>query len=430
MKQLLENLIKEWWTRPLPKIITRDIHLEEYANLPIKKVISLVGFRRTGKTFALLNLAQQLGQKNCVYLNLEDERLPKSPQVLSEFLDVLMEIAGPEPKVLLLDEIQNIPNWSSWVTRVNDSTPHQLFISGSSSKLSSSELPTELRGRSLTVFIQPLNFSEFLRFKRINPQTLPHSQILHLTREFLVYGGFPEVVLVEEGKKPLILDEYYQTFLSRDVIERHHLKNEEALKTLIQLLLNSSYYTVSKLAKNFQSMDFTVSKTSLARYLGFLEQSLFLQSIALHTPSLKNRLKAPRKPYFVDNFFLSRYSTAFSQNWGRLMENLVAQELERRLRKSPWANFYYWKDYQGREVDFVVREQEEIASLIQVSFLTGREELNEREIKSLLMAHSQLKAQELLLITWSWEGKIETDKMEVRCLPLYKFLYQPKNPQC
>lgn len=421
MKQLLENLIKEWRLRPLPTIYPRRIDLAEFTNLPVRKVVSVTGFRRSGKTFALYALAKKIGQNNTIYINFEDERLPRDTRVLTGLAEVITEIYGNKPHYLLMDEIQNIPGWSRWAGRIVETTRHQLFISGSSSKLASAQLPTELRGRSLTIHVLPLNFNEFCRFKNIVPAGLPLPQLTHYLREYLIFGGFPEIVLVEEGKKPLILDEYYKTFLSRDVIERHKLRNEPAINHLILLLLNSPYFTAGKLANNLAGIDHKISKASVMRYLNFLTESFFLTSIPLHTPGLKNRLKAERKPYFVDNYFLSRFSTQFSQNWGRLMENLVAGCLINREH----GDIYYWKDYQNHEVDFVVRRQEITTELIQASFVSREAEIHPREIKSLIKAAAELNCQRAELISWDLDTVIPAGNgLKIICIPLYKWLAQ------
>jgi len=422
MKQLLENLLKDWWARPLPKIIPREFSLLDFTNLKIKKIVTVVGFRRSGKTYSLLELAKNLGQRNCLYINFEDERIPKETGVLTTLLEVITELSGAKSYFLLLDEIQNIPNWSLWARRVNETTPHKIFLTGSSSKLSSSNLPTELRGRSLTVTVTPLSFKEFLRFKEEDFSLLPRAKILNLTREYLLSGGFPEIVLVEEGKKPLILDEYFQTFLTRDVIERHNLRDKTAIKTLIQLLLNSSFFTISKLANSLKSLQLTSGKATVMRYLNFLEESFFLSPLYLHTPSVKNRLKAERKPYFVDSYFLSRYSTAFSQNLGKIMENIAANQLFKMVRNDPLYQVFYWKDYQNHEVDFVVRKNQRPEALIQVSFVSGEQEINSREIRSLTKAANVFGLNRALFISWDLEKEIKTSFGKIICVPIYKWL--------
>lgn len=389
---------------------------------PLNKIVSVIGFRRSGKTYTLLDLAQKAGQKNCVYINFEDERLPRKTSTLTLITEVLSEISGRKPYLLLCDEIQNIPNWSLWTRRINEAGQHKLFISGSSSKLSSAELPTELRGRCLSVHVYPLNFKEFLRFKRAAVKDMPQSQLLHLTREYLESGGFPEIVLADEGKRPLVLDEYYQTFVAKDIIDRYGLRKSEALQTLISLLLNSSFITISKLTKSLKGLETNISKTTVMRYLTYLEQSFFVKFLQLHTPSVRNRLKAERKPYFVDSYFISRYASNFSQNLGRLMENTVANQLNRLTEADRRLNVYYWKDYQRHEADFVLRRQEKVTQLAQACFVSNGETIPDREIKSLVIAAKKLNCQNLLLLTWDKETSIKTVGLTIQCRPLYRWL--------
>lgn len=415
MKQQLESVVKEWWSRPLPTTIPRDKNLLGFTNMNVRKAVSVIGFRRVGKTYLLFDLAKKLGQANCVYINFEDERLDKTTQTLSLLLEVLTELKGKQVFTLLLDEIQNIPNWSVWVRRVLDTTPHQIFLSGSSSKLSSIELPTEMRGRSLSIRVHPLNFSEFLRFRKMDTDILSKPEILNVTREYVIYGGFPEIVLVEEGKKHLILDEYFQTFMLRDLIERYKIRGEISLRQMVKLLANSSYYTISRLTKSLNSQEASVSKATAARYIKYLEDSFFLYSLSLHTPSVKNRLKAERKPYLVDSFLLSRLSTEFSQNLGKLMEQVVAETILARLDDDPQSNVYYWKDNVRREeVDFVIRKKEVVKELIQVSFVSDAGSLPPRELKGLKQAQKVFGCENTKIITWDLEN--------TNCIPLYKWL--------
>lgn len=421
-KQLLEHLVREWWQRPLPKIIPRRVNLQEYADLPVNKVVSVIGFRRSGKTYTLLDLAQKTGQERCVYINFEDERLPRQTSTLTLITDLLGEISGQQSYLLLFDEIQNIPNWSLWARRVNDAGQHKLFISGSSSKLSSAELPTELRGRSLSVYVHPLNFREFLKFKGLSAENMSKLQLLHMIREYVQYGGFPEIVLTEEGRRPLLLDEYYQTFVAKDIVERYGLRKSPVLQTLMSLLLNSPFITISKLTKSLKSLDINVSKATVMRYLSYLEQSFFLKTLQLHTPSVRNRLKAERKPYVVDSYFISRYASDFSQNLGRRMENTVANQLARLTENDQLLNVYYWKDYQGHEVDFVLRRQEEVTQLVQVCFVSDGEAMPDREIKSLIKAANVLDCRNLLLLTWDKEASIKAAGLTIQCQPLFRWL--------
>ncbi len=413
MTQLAEEIIKKWWITPLPSIVERDLDLLSYHNLPVRKIISLVGFRRVGKTYIFLDFAQKIGQSNCLYINFEDERIPKNVSFLTDIIDTLEEISGSKSYTLLFDEIQNIPHWSLWARRIIETTTHELFITGSSSKLASSELPTELRGRSLTVAVQPLSFGEFIRFKKIDFSALPKSTQLNLTREYLTYGGFPEVSLVEEGKKTLIISEYYNTFVTRDLIERHKIRNKELLNNLIKLLLNSPYYTISGLTKTLNLLGFETGKATISRYISYLTESFFLRSLELYTPSIKKRIKAQRKPYFIDNSFLFLLSTEFSNNLGRLMENLVFNNLE---------SSYYWQNYGDKEIDFVIRNQEITTKLIQVSYITSQSDIKSREIDNLVLGSKTLQCHDLSLVTWDLQDTIRHNTDTIKLVPISHYL--------
>lgn len=413
MSQLAENIIRKWWVTPLPYILPRDIDLMQYYDLPVRKIISAVGFRRIGKTYLFLDFAKKIGQDNCLYINFEDERIPKKVNFLTDIIDTLTEISGAKSYTLLFDEIQNIPDWSIWARRIVETTNHKLFITGSSSKLASAELPTELRGRSLTISVKPLNFREFLRFKKVNFESLPHTMQLNLTREYLTYGGFPEVALVDEGKKAMIINEYYNTFVSRDIIERHKIRNAELLNNLLKLLLNSPYYTISGLTKSLNNMGFETGKATISRYISYFIESFFLKNLELHTPSLKKRSKAQRKPYYIDNSFLFHLSTEFSNNIGRLMENLVFNNVQ---------NSYYWQNYGGKEIDFVIREKEVNTQLIQVSFMGNIAEIKDREIDNLILGSKVLKCDNLTLITWDVNDTLKKSGKTIKLISLADFL--------
>ena len=255
----------------MPSIRQRDIRLINYFDPNVKKIITVVGFRRVGKTFTLLDFARNYGQEKCVYINFEDERLPKKTEVLSALSDLITEIKGREPMVFLLDEIQEIPDWSLWARRINETTNHRLILSGSSSKLSSREIPTELRGQAITIPVFPLSFREFLRFRETDPDTVPRPQLLHLLREHLTIGGMPEIVLAETGLRPLILTTYMNTFVDRDIIERYRLRNTEAFSDLLRLLPNTRNFTYSKLTNTLKSLGHSVGKATLIRYMQWLE---------------------------------------------------------------------------------------------------------------------------------------------------------------
>lgn len=410
-RPVLREMVDEWAERDFPKIIPRGFYLENWLSGPVHKIVSVVGFRRVGKTFILLETAQKLGKDKCLYLNLEDERLPQKTEVLTQLLEVLREKTNWQPEVLFLDEIQNIPDWSRWAQRVNEEGKYRLVLSGSSSKLSSAEIPTELRGRTVTKTVFPLSFSEFLKFKG-NSLT-----------QYLTFGGFPEVVLSDEGKRYLLLDEYYQTFVVRDLLERYRPREEEALRDLMRLLLNAPFYTIGKLTASLNSSGkYHLGKSTVGRYVSWLKESFFLHELEIHTAKIKARLQHPKKAYFVDNFFVSRLTENFSANLGRLMEQAVALQLFRQKSVDSQTEIFYWRDPRDREVDFVVRKNLEVKSLLQVCYVSRMEDLPERETVSLLRAGKELSCKNMTIITFDLAGEKRIDGEIIKLIPLNDFL--------
>jgi predicted AAA+ superfamily ATPase len=424
MKQILNDLVKTWWSNPLPSIKSREVKLAAYFDPKVRKILSVIGFRRAGKTFTLLDFAQKYGKDKCVYVNFEDERIPKKTEVLSTLVDLLAELRGNQPLVLLMDEIQEMPEWSLWARRINETTQHRLILSGSSSKLSSQEIPTELRGQSITIPIFPLNWQEFLRFRQAKEQTLPRSQLLHLLREFITFGGLPEIVLAEPGLRPLILSDYLSSFVNRDIVERHKLRNTAALTDLLRILPNTRSYTYSKLTNSLKSMGHTVSKSTVIRYTQWLEWSFFVSRLEVFSASVKSRIQTMKKSYLIDNYFSSQFSSRLSDNFGHLMEQAVFHRLHVRSAWDPRYEITYWKDYSGNEVDFILVKNKIITELIQVTFASNMAEISDRETKALIKAAKKLNRPSGRLITWDVEAVMTINGVEVIYTPLWKWLQQ------
>ncbi len=421
MKQFYKNLILSWQNRELPSAIPRQRDLSHFIDPKLRKIITVTGFRRVGKTYLLLNYAHTIGQRNCVYVNFEDERIPGNINSLTSCSDAIEELGLSHNTTLLLDEIQNIPNWSKWVRRMNETTQHQIIITGSSSRLSSKELPTELRGRSLNVHVGPLNFQEFLLFKGVDSGTIPDATKYRLTEEFVNFGGLPEIVLTDEGKKYLLLDEYFKTFVTRDLLERYKIRKEHTLQSLMNVLLNSSEYTANKLANVLSHVEGDVTRSTVNRYITYLQDSYFLQSLMWHDSSVRNRMQAPRKTYFVDSFFI-RNSSDFSNNTGRLMEQKVFEKLNERVRNDPRKSLFYWRSQQKYEIDFVLRQQEETVELVQVCYVSKGQTIPERETRNLVLGSQKLRCNNLTLVTWDMKETLEMRGLTIHCVPLVEYL--------
>ena len=351
---------------------------------------------------AIKKLLETHSRKEVVYINFEDERIiSPSTDLLTDLIPEIQAMYGKKPTYLFLDELQLVPHWSKWVRRILDTESIQIFITGSSSKMGSSELPTELRGRAWEVKVSPLTFKEFLRFKKISIDFEKLAFVKNelgrfhfLFDEYLIFGALPAVVLAAQEKKQELLQSYFQTVVQRDIAERHKINNDTALRTLLKLLLNSSYITISKLYNSLKSMSIPVGKSTVDNYLSYIESSYFMNELYIYNPAVINQLQYPRKVYFIDTGFMTALSTKFSKNMGRLFENMVFHTLARENE-----TIHYYKDDKGNEVDFVILSGGKTTALYQVCFDLTDEETQRREVRSLIKAGTTLRCQNLNLIT-------------------------------
>ncbi len=432
MDKIIKTILVEWKERKIPIVIPREINLQDYLNLKVNKIIVLNGFRRVGKTYILYGLANELlnfnSREEVVHINFEDERIPLKTEFLSSLLPTADELFNKKIKYLFLDELHNLPNWSKWLRRVYDNQDIKIFVSGSSSRMSEKEIPTELRGRFLEIKIFPLSFREFLQFKKFNFdfKILDYSEkerslILKALTEYLIFGGMPEIVLIDENKKFELAQSYYATVIKRDIVDRYKLKNEESLKALLKLLLDSKEYSISKSYNNLKSLGYEIGKATLQKYISYIENSYFAFSLPIFSYKIKDQMQYPKKIYFADNAFINSISTKFSNNFGRLYENLVAVELRRTGKEC-----YYWKNTEKEEVDFVIKNDSKIEQLIQICYDISDPDVKKREIKALLKASKNLRCKNLLLINQNYFGEEELGwfgiKRKVKFIPLWKWL--------
>lgn len=427
------TILNEWKEKILPEVLSREIDLLGYTYIKPNKIIVITGFRRTGKTYMLFHLIQGLlkekDKEQVAYINFEDERIPLKTEFLTNLIPTIKQAYNKQMEFLFLDEVHIIPEWSRWLRRIHDTEKIRIFVTGSSSKMSSKEIPTELRGRFIEVKVFPLSFEEYLRFKNLSVdlKIVNHSEnekakIIKAFNTYLEFGGMPEVVLSDDARKIDIIHNYYNTVIRRDIIERFKIRNEESLKALLSLLLNSTSYSISKLYNTLKSLNFEVGKGTIQSYLSYIENSYFLYSLPLFSFRIKDQLQYPRKIYFIDNGFITALSSKFSKNLGRLYENLIFLELKRRLAGNPNHEVYYWRNQQKEEVDFIINQGLKVKQLIQACYDVTDYDTKKREIKALLKASKELKCNNLLIITEDKEGQEKVGNKRIKFMPLWKWL--------
>ena len=169
MDKLIKTILYEWKDKELPSLLLRKVKLSKFLQVNPRKVIAVTGFRRTGKTYLcwqfIKEILKRFNKEEVVYINFEDERIPLKIEFLTELLPSIKATFDKKLKVLILDEVHNIPLWSKWLRRVYDNEDTQIFVTGSSSKMSSHEIPTELRGDVWKFLSPPYHLMNFYNLK-------------------------------------------------------------------------------------------------------------------------------------------------------------------------------------------------------------------------------------------------------------------------
>lgn len=422
MKDILKEIILENQSTDLPKQIKRHVHIE----LDLNVIVSLVGARRSGKTYILYDLISQLKQKGIakeriLFINFEDERLNLRSGDLDLIIQAYTELYPDidlSNAYFFFDEIQNINGWEKFVRRIFDTKTRHIFISGSNSKLLSTEIATSLRGRTITYEIFPLSFSEYLEFNDVAPELYPQknkSTVIHYFEKFLKNGGFPEIVFFEDRIRLKALQQYFNVMIFRDIVERYQISNIDALKFLIKKMFTgvTKPFSINKAYNDLRSLGYKISNKYLYSYYDYCNDIFLTQSINKFDFSEIKQAKSEKKTYIIDNGLLSAIEFSVSQNKGKLLENFVFLE----FLKSEKEIFYYKQNY---ECDFII-SQNGIYIPVQVSYVISDEKTRKRELNGLIEACRYVNATYGLVITNDHEEKLLHEGVEVEIVPAYKY---------
>jgi predicted AAA+ superfamily ATPase len=395
MRQVLTEKLSDSLARQPPSLTRRDVELP---GVPGKALV-VIGMRRSGKTSFLWQcLADRLAagapRESLVFLNFEDERL-----VGLDAQDVgwLIEQHGRQYPELagtrctwFLDEIQLVEGWESLARRLLDGGKLDLFLSGSSAKLLSSEVATSMRGRALEVLMQPFGFREWLRHGGQEPKR-PWGRLPRAERDsaenrlghYLVEGGFPETAGASLRDRHALLQSYVDVVVLRDVIERHAVSNPVALRWIQRHLLANpaGAFSAQKQFDALKSQGVAVAKDTVHAYLAHLEDAFLVHTLSLHTASERQRMVNPRKAYPADPGLIPLFERTGRPQTGHALETVALHELRRR-----GAEVAYLKTRQGWEVDFHADFPDAAPLLVQVCATLDDEPTFEREVRSLRSA--------------------------------------------
>lgn len=406
------------------KILNKVI---DYLDLP--HVISIVGVRRAGKSTLIkqainfLIQTKEIPPKNILFLNLETPQFSRyrtDVTYLERVYEDYLKLASPEGTVFcFLDEVQFFTEWQVFVKSHYEEKKIKFIVTGSNSRLLSSEFITLLSGRTLPLEVFPFSFGEFLTAKGLTVTDevsllKKRHRVRHLMDEYLHFGGFPEPSFVsEQATKKEILVMYARNILYRDIAPRFTVKKPLELENLFFYLMSniSSLYTYNKLSKLVEISDKTIKD-----YLSYFTDAYLLFTIDLFNFSVKRQIKSPKKVYAIDTGMARASSFSFSEDAGHYLENLVFIELKRKGRE-----IYYYKTANDLEVDFACKEGNRLTGLIQVSKEMQTDKVRKREIRALIKAMDETGLSQATIVTYEDEEIIRAEGKTINVIPAYKY---------
>lgn len=383
---------------------------DELLQNPLIKLIT--GPRRVGKSvFALLMLQGM----NFAYLNFDDNQLLEKwdEDIAMSALDEVY----PNYDFMLLDEIQNLPDWDLWVSKLYRRGKN-LIITGSNAKMLSSEMATVLTGRYLQIEMLPFSLDETMRWKNISPDREEQAaQAVVLADDYMRNGGYPETIPTRSITKSY-LSTLFDSILLKDVAQRHKVRNTTDLYNLATYLLSNFCNPIS--ANELAGELGLSSVATTKKFCDYLNEPYLFFYLPRFNNKLKLMNKAPKKVYIVDNGFVQSTAFNLSENLGRLLENQVFVELLRR-GYIPGQTLFYYRTRNDKEIDFVTRKGTKVEQLIQVCYDMTSGKTRKRELDALVEASEELHCDNLLVITNSQEEQIEWKDRLISIINVPKF---------
>ncbi len=411
--QLIE-VLEYWnfWIQDRRTGVYRKDYVEElYRQRKLKEASIVAGIRRAGKSTILLQVLRKLidlgtPRENILYVNFEEPTF--IPYLTVEFLlrihDLYLEQFNPRGRTyVVLDEVQLVPGWERFVRGLYDRDKDiKFYITGSSSKLLSKEYGTSLTGRIVSNEVFPLSFQEFLAFKK-KEEMLERSRgkgspaLRNLFNQYTRFGGFPQVVLTEEEKdKMQILKDYYTAVIEKDIIQRYQVRDIKKLKEFcLNLYANVATHFSGYQAEKRQK----ISQPTANKFLEYAREVFLVQTTDYFSYSFTEQKSNPYKVYAIDPGLYNAVSFRFSENIGRIFENVVYLVLRRKGEE-----IFYWK---GKgEVDFLIRKGTRIDRLINVCWELNKKN-EKREFSGLYEAMKQFNVSNAQIIVNGYDDQVD-----------------------
>lgn len=431
MIQTLKSIILDFQEAQLETGVPRRLHIERVHG----KATVCIGVRRSGKSTYLFQVIQRLledgvPRQNILYLNFFDDRLHNLRKdnlglIVEAYYSIYPQKKNTETVYCFFDEIQSVPGWEPFVDRVMRTETCEVYLTGSSARMLSKEIATQMRGRALSWEMFPFSFREFLDFKGVDSEGILSTKKRLLVQkafeEYWEVGGFPEVASLGRNLRIKIHQEYFHAILFRDLVERHNISHPKAVNDLAHWLVDNtaSLYSINSLTGYLKSLGHKAPKSAVSDYMEWFEDAYFLFSVRLFDPSLTRSNTNPKKVYCIDHALVASVSSGVLVNSGHLLENLVFTAI-RRLR----SEIFYYRTKTGREVDFIVPTRDRSKMLIQVCESLADPQTRKRETMALSEAMAELGLSTGTIVTRNEVERIETGFGSIEVMPAWRFLIE------
>ena len=370
----------------------------------------ITGPRRVGKsTQALL----MLRQRNFAYLNFGKQELLDNWN--ADLVMRLLSEVYPGYDYLLLDEVKNLPHWDVWVTELFRQGKN-MIITGSNANMLSSEMATVLTGKYLPIQMLPFSLAEFFEWHQLDCKAIlpeQHNEAAVLNDDYLRMGGYPETVAAR-SLATSYLSTLFDSIIWKDVVKRHKIRKTEDINNMALYLLSNFCNPLS--ANDIANALNIGSVATTQKFMGYLHEPFLFYYLPRYNNKLKLMTKAPRKVYVVDNGFVAAKAFSTSDNLGRLLENQVFVNL---LRKGydPERSMFYYRTRNDKEIDFVLRENNRVKQLVQVSYEMTSDKTIRRECSALVEAAQELHCSDLYVLTNNEQRTVEWEGCTIHVQP-------------
>ena len=413
-KDLIKTLIAEYQQYVTEvKLIPRQVEFMDGQNYV------LVGLRHAGKSYLmyqriadLLSLGHQ--QDEVLYFNFEDDRIDSLDITDLELIKSCYEEMYDHRPLFFLDEVQLVKGWEKFARRLADQK-YQVYITGSNAKMLSSEIATTLGGRFMVLEVFPYCFSEYLRahdidIRQKNAEFKHRKQIVRLADEYFRKGGLPETALITNSRQ--WLSSLFSKIFFGDLVARHGIRNDFALKVLIRKLAESvkQPLSYSRMASIVSSTGKKMSTDAAIDYIRYMNESWLILPFENYVGKLQDK-EMNRKYYFIDNGLLTLFLLNPATS---LLENIVAVNLRRK-----YGDECYFFNTPKAEVDFYIPEE---STAIQVSYSIADQFTRKREVDALLALADYQNVEHLRIVTKDEENTLEENGKVIYVIPLWKWL--------